>query len=217
MRVGLSVGVVCLLAFVSGIEAADLIEPWGSGFSDIEFYAGGNLHGAFDDSAAVFGFGAPHGFSIGLLFNHYQEGVDEIGAVAIWTNPAANLDFWFSAATSLEKEEEPGDISWDLGMEWSRELLPGSIVYFRPSYIYDGSRGRVHPLLGVMRKISIVELHLEISSEDPEHGPWPLQLALGPNFSLSKSIEILPEFSWTWDRSRHERDLAFTLGFILTL
>ena len=202
---------------VPGLRAADLIEEWAPGLSDLEFYWGGSLEDGGTDSTMVLGYGAGAGFSLGLLISHAGSEADHAGAVAIWSSPKGSVDFWVLTTPSIEREIASSGISWEFGMEWSGKCAGANVVYFRPSRLFDDSGGHWHPLVGLMVPLSPIELHFELSSEEPEEGSWPLHLAVGPNFAVSGAVEIIPEISWINEGHDLKSHWEWSLGVIITM
>jgi len=201
-------------------DTADLIEPWAPGFSDIEFYAGGTRGEGLTAASLVLGYGAPHGFSLGLLGTHFPDDADEVGIVAIWTTDLGDtrdLDLWILTAPPIERELQGAGISWEFGFEWSVAMQSGAVWYLRPSLVRQSSDWYSHPLVGLMIPLEPVELHIEISSEEPEGGRWPVHLAVGPNVLLSDTVELIPEFSVIDDRVHSELVWEASIGVIVTL
>jgi len=199
------------------LRAADLIEAWDPGLTDLELYCGGDSRNELGNIATILGYGAGGGFSLGLLFNHYNQDTDQAGFLAIWSSRDGNLDFWVLTAPAIEREIISSGISWEFGMEWSRDLNRAGTFYVRPSRLFDKGSGHWHPLVGIMYPLPPIELHIEISSEEPETGVWPVHIAVGPNFRLSRSIEIIPEISFIDEQLATGGRWEWSLGMIITL
>ncbi len=208
-----------LLAPFVRLNAADLIEPWDAGLSDFEIYFGGSRDDGLTDFSLLLGCGAGGGFSIGAFFNHYSGEADELGIVGIWTaqlDRGFDLDLWALTAPRIERETISGGVHWEMGSELSWDASKKTILYARPSLLFSREGSRWHPLLGLMHEYGAVELHLELSSEEPLFGAWPMHLAIGPNVRFSKRLELIPELSIIVDRGSSSTSWAFSIGLILT-
>ncbi len=196
---------------------ADLIEPWDPGFSDAEFYLATAEDSGSISSAALAGFGLGKGFSLGLLLSHLSGGSTRIGGLAVWStslSDSQDLDFWAVTEVFSDREADPERIQLEVGAEWSFRL--GSAQpYFRPSFFFDGDGGHWHPLIGMMHPVGPVELHVELSSQEPLGGRWPIHLAIGPNFEVSHGVEILPEISVIHDRESSQTSWVAFLGVVV--
>jgi len=216
------VGLVTVLALAvvspPGVGAADLVEPWDPGFTDIELY-GTAAEGGSSQWVTVAGFGAGHGLSLGLSFVDEGSGSRSAGAIVMLTRRVrdSDLDIWLEAGWDVSaREVELGSVSWAGGGELSTDR-GAWVPYARMTCSVDGGTARVHPLLGGMMPFfgGRLELHVELSTEEPDAGAWPIHLAVGPNVHLSAAVELLPELSLVHDRARGENSWALTLGVIV--
>ncbi|RMF86103.1 MAG: hypothetical protein D6739_03635, partial [Nitrospirae bacterium] len=124
---------------------------------------------------------------------------------------------WLEAGvTGASQEAEAGRMTWAAGGELSVELA-GWTPYLRLDRSVDGGRASLHPLAGAMVPLAggRLELHLELSSEEPEGGPWPVHLAVGPNLHLSEAVELLPEVSVVREGATGESGWAVTVGVVV--
>ncbi len=198
------------------LTAADLIEAWAPGLSDFEFYIQTGGEAGETVSSLALGYGAGHGFSLGLILNNEHGGPEQLGAVAFWSRDLAvdrQLDVWiYSEATPAEDQESN---EWQLGIEWS--WVSGRMQpYLRPSVTRSEDGYHWQQLLGLMLPLDPVELHLELSAEIAASRAYDLRFAVGPNITLSEAVELLPEISWTRHPGSHETSWALSLGCILT-
>jgi hypothetical protein len=210
-------GLVVLVHVVAGCvaaHAADLIEPWSPGFSDLELHA--TLDGDGGTSAtSTLGFGAGGGFSVGLSLAGGTHSTD-VGLVLVWSRVLGRwgeLDL-FAAADAATGEVELDGLGTSYGLEWSARRR-GARPYLRLSASVHDEGRRLHPLVGWNLPLRRCDLHLELSSEQPTPGePWPLHLAIGPNLGLTEGFELLPELSLVHDRARGGVDITLTLGVV---
>ncbi|MFZ5786813.1 MAG: hypothetical protein ACOY3Y_10260 [Acidobacteriota bacterium] len=214
-RLPIAAAVACL-PWCATATAADLVQPWAPGLSELEVFV---THENGQDepqwSALVGGMLVP-GLSVGVAFQYADGRTSRLGAVAIWTtefSSRTSVDVWGEVGLDRTPvEAELGAVSFAAGAEWSRDL-GGAIPYSRASYTVDDDVGSAHTLLGLKIPIgSLVELHIEASSREPEFGPWPLHLAVGPNIVLSPTLKLLPEVSWIHDRAASESTWVLTFG-----
>ncbi len=199
------------------LYTADLIEPWDPGFSDAEFYLATAEESGNTSWAAVAGFGAGKGFSLGVLLSHFNGGSTRIGGLAVWStsiSDSQDLDLWAVTEVFSDREADPERINLEVGAEWS--FRTGSAqLYIRPSFFFDGDGGHWHPLVGIMQPVGPVELHLELSSFEPQGGRWPIHLAIGPNFEVSNGVEILPEINLIHGGEPRQTTWVAVLGIVV--
>ncbi len=214
----LSLMVVVLLTGSGRVTGADLMEPLDRGFSEVDlFWFGGDER--FDaGSQLTAGFGLPCGFSLWVGGEYVNGGPLQGGLNLMWTSelaPAMDLDLWVEAGIrSTRPEAELGQANWTLACEWSLEA-GGVTPYLRLGRSDDGSRDWIHMLGGVEIPLGCVDLHVELSSEEPPGGPWPWHAAVGPNVFLASWVEMQPEISVVRDRSTGESHWAASLGFVV--
>ena len=193
-------GLLIVAAFAPGsvAAAADIIEPWAPGFSDLEVAVTAGDQTGDGGVAAVAGFGLGGGVSLGVTMATSNGGSSRGGLVAILTGRLggrSDLDVWAETGIrSAVREAEVGRVDWALGAAWSLRAGGGVQPYARISRA-DGGTVAWHPLAGVMVPLGRVELHLELSSESPETGPWPVHVAVGPNLKLAPAVELQTELS----------------------
>lgn len=189
------------LSFIVALpcHSADLVAAWDRGWSDLELYVSANSHEATTLST-VLGFGLASGLSIGLSFVEGEDDGDDIGLIAVVTRPIGRdleIDAWIELGQRLRpREAELTSACLTAGLELSRRLQY-AVHYLRLSGSRDDGVTSLHPLVGVMIPFErMVELHVELSSEQPEEGPWPLHVVVGPNVRLGHGAKLLPELSW---------------------
>lgn len=192
-------GFAALLLAAAPVGAADLVAPWDPGWSNLEVYLAVE-EGSATTASGVVGYGAGRGVSLGVSFVEGEDDGDDVGLIAVLTRPlgrAVEADLWLEIGQRLRpREAELTSACVTAGVELSR-LGPGAVPYLRLSAARDEGTTTVHPLLGVMLPLrERLELHLELSSEEPEDGPWPVHVAIGPNVLLGRSAKLVPELSW---------------------
>jgi hypothetical protein len=194
---------VAVATAVCGVaRAADIIEPWDPGFSNLELFAVTGDQPGDSGFVSVVGFGIGRGYSLGATLESQGDGTRRSGLIAMASCPLtsrSDLDLWLeSGVQSPQADAELRTLDWGLGAQW-RLRLPSCTPYLRAS---RGGGGEVcwHFLAGVMIPVGEVELHLELSSEEPDGGPWPVHLAVGPNVCLASDVELQPELSLIRDR-----------------
>jgi len=217
LRVVGAIGGVILCAIAPPpCQAADLIEPWASGVSDLEGYVGGTTLGIVDSGSFVVGGGA-HGLSVGVSLEADDDAPTRLGVFIARTWEAArlgSLDLWAASGLPVSpREGEIGRADLTTGFEWSRPV--GSVVpYARPSLSIDGGRRTWHPLLGLLvpmgRRLGV---HVEVSGVRPAASRWPSHVAVSPNWLLADGIELIPEVAVTQESGTTE--LAFSFGVVI--
>lgn len=201
-----------MLLLATPASAADLIEPWDPGFTDLELFVG-FARGGETLGATTLGFGLGGGVSAGLSLARGDE-PDSVGFSLVWSRALGglgDLDL-FAFAHSTTSEAELDWLDHAAGFEWSAPA-GGAQPYVRATVLREDGATRVHPLVGLRLPVGRADLHLELSSMQPaEGGPWPLHLAVGPNWQLADGLELLPELSLIWNRAedRFEPGLALT-------
>lgn len=204
---------LALLAVRPG-SAADLIEPWDPGFSDLELFVG---HGRGGESigGTVLGFGLGHGLSLGLTLSG-GDVPGEAGLILAWSHELGRLgalDLLGFAQTET-REAELDRLGRAVGFEWSAPA-GGVQPYLRATLLWEEGERFVHPLLGLRVPAGRVDLHLELSSRQPAPDePWPVHLGVGPNFRLPGGSELLPELSLIWNRAEDRLEPALTVVWI---
>jgi hypothetical protein len=195
------------------LAAADLVEPWDRGLSNLELFTQFE-EGLGPQTSTTIGFGLPASLSIGLSLASGAT-PDTVGLTLYWSRDlgrAGAFDLIFQTDTETG-ESELGAAARLIGVEWS---TPGSGgPYLRWMTVSEDGRTRHHPLVGFVVPFDRVELHLELSSEEPEPGgSWPIHLAVGPNLRITDDLELLPELSVLYDRRSGEISTAFSIGFV---
>ncbi|HSM51237.1 MAG TPA: hypothetical protein VLA75_07550 [Thermoanaerobaculia bacterium] len=199
------------LLAATAASAADLVEPWEPGFSSLEI-AFGLARGGEAVGATVLGFGLGRGLSAGLTFSG-GDTPGEAGLVLAWSRDLGRLGeldlLGFAHAATSEAELDRLDHA--VGFEWSAPA-GGLQPYVRTTLFWEEGERRVHPLLGLRLAAGRVDLHLELSSAEPAAGePWPVHLAVGPNFAIAGGFELLPELSLVWNRAAGRLEPAFAI------
>lgn len=221
MRISFSrplLGLCALLAWSSS-NAADLVEPWERGFSNIEFFA---THASGENGIhlnAVIGFGVPGSISLGGAASRDADGTTRLGFIGFWTHDFGGgqiLDVFAEGGISqLSDSELRTKSDWLAGFEWSLSRK-GATPYVRTTFFDAEESGGIHPLIGVMVPTGErVEIHWEVSSEAPESGAWPLHLAFGPNVTLNSKVELIPEISMVHQFEDGETDWQISIGVII--
>ncbi len=204
------------------LAAADLIEPWEPGLSDLELSQSWDDESGWGETAAVIGFGAGAGLSLGLAATRGDDRATRFGAVAVLTLPRApgdrhELDLWLETgvvvSSSIDLEQRDTELTF--GGEWSYDTTAGSVPYARLSLSHDGTT-QWHALAGLMIPAGErLALHVELSSEEPDAGPWPLHLAVGPNLCLHDGIELVPELSLIREGGTGATRVVLMLGLVV--
>lgn len=191
--------------------AADLLEPFDPGFSDLELHWCADL-GADDHGAVgVLGFGLGHGLSLAL---EVEGGVGERGSSSVSfvysrsLGRRGELDAWL--ARGLDGE---GSSDLELGFEWSR-AFGATVPYLRIGWHPD-AEGAAEALVGVAFTREKTDLHFELALGRPEGGDRPLRLAFGPNFPLGAGAELLPELALVRDEATGKLSAELALGIVL--
>jgi hypothetical protein len=202
------------LAVVGPAGAADLIEPWAPGPSDLELFV--QLEpDARPVTSSLLGFGLGGGLSAGISLASGEDPSD-LGVVLFWSRSLGRfgeLDL-FAEASAAAREVELDELGTSYGFEWSAPGA-GPRAYVR-LHAADGDTGwRFHPLLGWNLPLGRCDLHLEASSEQPAAGDrWPIHLAIGPNFALGADAELVPELSILHDRGAGTTEIALSVGVV---
>jgi hypothetical protein len=195
--------------------AADLVEPWERGVSNAEIHFSFG-DGSADTAAALLGMGLPAGFSLGAAITEAEDGAAGWGLIGMFTRRfgAFEMDLVGELGRHRASHEAETHGDWLAGTEWSfhrYRLVP----YVRATAVGDPESGGYHGLVGLMAPVTKhLELHVELASEAPLGGSWPLHLAVGPNILLPGGVEILPEISMVRDRATGATDWLFTVGLI---
>ncbi|NOZ95609.1 MAG: hypothetical protein GXP47_12860 [Acidobacteria bacterium] len=200
-----------------GIHAADIFEPWERGLSDVELFLG-TAEGGHQQAQALAGFGFGRGGSLGLSVSTDEGSATRLGllvAVTVAAGKRTDLSLWGEsglAGASLEVELAHAD--WTAGVQvvhWREGVVPYGVLSLAGE---EGVKLRLHPLAGMMVPLGRVELHLELSSQEPLGGAWPVHLAVGPNVHLTPWMEVLPELSLVREAGGTTH-WAATVGFIV--
>ena len=212
------IGLCALLAW-SSASAGDLIEPWERGFSNIEFFASHQSEDQGINVNTVVGFGVPGSISLGAAAGRDAEGTTRLGFIGFWTHDFGGghiLDIFGEAGISQSSDGElSNENDWLAGFEWSLSRTAVT-PYIRTTFFDPEESGGVHPLIGLMVPAGErVEIHWEVSSEAPESGSWPLHLAFGPNVTLSKKVELIPEISMVHHFDNDQTDWQISIGVII--
>lgn len=209
--------VLSILTVAAPIGAADLIEPWAPGWSDLELFTTWE-EGGRPNGSTTLGIGLDGGFSVGFSLAGGADPAD-VGLILVWSRDLGRrgeLDL-FAEANAATHEVELDGLGRSYGCEWSAPPTRPHRPYLRLTATRHDDGYRWHPLLGWNLPAGRLDLHLELSSEQPEPGGrWPLHLAIGPNLALTDEIELLPELSLLYDRATGELEPALTLGVVTT-
>ncbi len=218
MAAGLLALLVGLAGYAGRLGAADLIEPADSGFSevDVAVFAGDS---AFDSGGQLYaGFGLGQGLSVWVGGDILNGGPVRGGANVMVTRTLArgmDLDLWLDLGVhSATHEAEIGRTDWSLGSEWS-VVVGLATPYLRLDWYGDGGDHTVHLLSGIVVPVGALEVHVELSSEEPDGGAWPVHLAVGPNVWVSRRVELQPELSILSDPGSGGTHWAVSLGLIV--
>lgn len=214
---GLLLFLACLWCTPS--PAADLMEPWDAGLSNLELYASRGNGSSGTDFSTLLGYGLGPHFSVSATLSDNADGSARLGIGAYYSRRlrgGLEMDLFAEAGTQRADEAElDGEGDWLGGFEWS--LHRAAVIPYLRTSIYDTPDGNgFHPLLGLMVPAGgRVELHLELSSESPERGAWPVHVAFGPNVRVTETFEILPEISMIREREDGETSWQFTIGLVM--
>lgn len=217
-RIAVLAPVVLLLLLAPPADAADLVEPFGPGFSDLELFVSSGEGDAATESSGVVGFGLGDHLSLGLTLGAAEGDPAEAGFMLMYSRSLGrhgDLDLW-AEYLPVGEEVELAGVNRALGVEWSGRSA-GTVPYTRLSVVSEeGGDVGVHPLVGLrLPAWRGVELHLELSSEQPEDGSWPLHVAVGPNWQLAPGTELLPEISLIHQPDAGTTSVFFTLGVVI--
>lgn len=202
-------------------RAADLIEPWAPGLTNAELFVGFGDSSSDREVTGLVGLGIGRHLSFGLSFASLEED-DGTGMVLLYTRPLGRwgeVDLWGELqmqTTTMEAElgaaERAFGFEWSAPSRWSR----GVQTYVRLSAARAEGATHLHPLLGFrIATRSRVDLHVELSGEEPDSGPWPIHLAIGPNLPVNDWLEVVPEVAVIDDRGPGgETTFAFSLGVV---
>lgn len=205
---------ILMASLAAPAAGADLIEPWDRGFSDFELHFG-LARGGESIGATTLGFGLGGGVSAGLTLS----GGDVPGAAGLvlaWSGTLGrygDLDLLGYAQTEV-RDVEIDRVERAIGFEWSGRGVEWQ-PYLRATLFWREEGRYFHPLVGVRTGAGPVDLHLELSSAEPEPDePWPVHLAIGPNFEPLPGHELLPELSLIWNRAAGRVEPAVTFTWI---
>jgi hypothetical protein len=212
----LALAPLVLAAAALPAAAADLIEPWERGFTDLEVLVS-DLGGDGRTTAALAGWGLTDHISLGAAASVAGGSVERAGLVGLFTFPLAGgleTDLCVEAGVS-RAEEGAGRADWLLANEWSRPV--GRVVpYARLSAFGDGETDGTGRLAGLMIPVGgHLELHLEAFSAVVGDGSRPQALVLGPNFTLTPEIEVLPEIAYVRDDATGESHWQVSVGLVM--
>lgn len=197
-RVALALFAVIILLTPSFACAADLVQPWAKGLSNLELYLSAE-QGQRREVSLLLGGGLTPALSLGV-FAVAGEAQRTVGALALYSfslRPGIEMDVWLEVGGAfLPREAEQREACLTGGVEasWSQ---PWGIPYARLTASREGREQTVHPLLGVQVPAGDRwRLHWELSSEKVSGQPWPLHLAFGPNLVLGESAMLLTEVAY---------------------
>jgi len=204
-----------LLPMVAG--AADIFEPWDRGFSDAEIFAG-VAEGGTAAAQALAGFGLGRRVSLGLSMSTDEGESSRFGVFLGVTRDVGrntDLSFWLQSALGVGTlDVELIHADWTAGCQlvhWREGMVPYGVLSVAGE---EGENLRLHPLVGVMFPTGRLEIHLELSSDQPQCGAWPVHLAIGPNVHVKPWLEVLPEISFVRE-SGGEIHWVATVGVIV--
>lgn len=211
----------CFLFPGAPVRAADLIEPWAPGLTDAEIFVGFGDSAADREVTGLVGFGIGRHLSFGLSYASLEED-DGGGMVLVYTRPLGRwgeLDLWGELQMqTATMEAELGAAERAIGFEWSApsRWSRGVQTYVRVSAARSEGSTHLHPLVGFrIATRTRLDLHVELSGEEPDDGPWPLHLAIGPNLPLNDWLEVVPEIAVIDDRAPGGgTTVAFSLGVV---
>lgn len=204
------------------LRAADLVEPWAPGLTNTELFFTTGESAADRELAGLVGFGIGPHLSLGLSYASPDQG-DGGGLILLYTRPLGRwgeVDVWGELqvqAASMEAElgaaERAFGFEWSAPARWSGKAQP----YVRLSAARSEGANRWHPLVGLRIPAGRrLDLHVELSGEEPDSGPWPVHLAVGPNLPLSDWLEVIPEVAVIEERGAGgDSSLLFTLGVVV--
>jgi len=212
-----SVFLAALLLLPMGASAADIFEPWDRGFSDAELFAGVG-EGGVAAGQALAGFGLGRRISLGVSVSS-DEGESSCFGVflGVTRDVGRNMDisFWLQSALGVGTlDVELIHADWTAGCQlvhWREGIVPYGVLSVAGE---EGENLRLHPLAGVMLPRGRLEVHVELSSDQPRHGAWPVHVAVGPNVHVKPWLEVLPEISFVRE-SGGEVHWVATLGVIV--
>ena len=220
MRLRLFTGAFLASLALGPAAAADLIEPWDSGFSNFELFVAVTAKPSSRAVASLAGFGVADGVSLGTWISRTDAEESQNGFVGILTRPLSprmEVDVWgeIVVVDTLDQDERRREVQWGVGTEWSL-AFPRVVPYARASHASTVEGGQLRGLTGLMLPVgSLLELHLEAAAEQPGAGPWLTSLALGPNLLLHPRVELLPEIAYVNDRAAGETTWVATIGIVI--
>jgi hypothetical protein len=199
------------LAGPSAAPAADLIEPFDPGFTDLELYWAGDLAADERGASGLIGFGLGHGLSLGVGMSGAAGDVGTTSVSLVYSRSlgrGGELDAWFARGIS-------GDGAGDLeaGVEWSRDFA-GTVPYARLAWRREDAAGAAF-VLGLALDRRRVDLHFELAAERDPEGAWPLRLAVGPNVRFGAGAEAIPELALVRDPATGDLVAEVSLGIVL--
>lgn len=210
------------LASAPAVRAADLVEPWAPGLTNTELFFTTGESAADRELAGLVGFGIGPHLSLGLSYAAPVDG-DGGGLILLYTRPLGRwgeVDAWGELqvqTASMEAElgaaERAFGFEWSAPARWSAKAQP----YVRLSAARSEGATRWHPLIGLRIPAGRrLDLHVELSGEEPDAGPWPVHLAVGPNLPLSDWFEVIPEVAVIEERGAGgESSVVFSLGVVV--
>jgi hypothetical protein len=220
MRLRLFTGAFLTSLAAGSVAAADLIEPWDSGFSNFELFVAVTAKPRSRAVASLAGFGVGGGVSLGTWVSQTDAEESQNGFVGILTRPLSprmEVDVWGEVVVvnTLDEDARRREAQWGGGTEWSL-ALPRVVPYARASHASTAEGRQLRGLTGLMLPVgSLLELHLEAAAEQPGAGPWLTSLALGPNLLLHPRVELLPEIAYVIDRAAGEATWVATIGIVI--
>jgi hypothetical protein len=200
--------------------AADLIEPWDKGWSDLEFFVSASQASRANSYASLAGFGIANGVSVGTFVTGEEGAATCTGLVGIFTRPLSRrmeFDLWAEIGYQDQVSPDEGDYTLDgaAGTEWSLDLT-SAVPYVRLAQAISEDESELTGLAGLMLPMgAMLELHLEMQTELRQGGDRSLRIGVGPNLRLRPYLELLPEISYISDRGEGENAWIATIGIII--
>jgi hypothetical protein len=220
VRLSLIAGALLAGPAVGPAAAADLIEPWESGFSNLELHYAVTARSRSRTVTSLAGFGVADGVSLGTWICQVDAEESHLGFVGILTRPLSRrmeIDLWgqISVVDTLHPDARGRETGWDAGAEWSLALQQ-VVPYARFSHASSMEGGRWRGLAGFMLTAGPrLELHLEGAAEEPRAGARLTSVALGPNLRIHPRVELLPEIAYVDDRAAGETTWVATIGVVI--
>lgn len=214
------ISVLALLLIPGGLaEAADLIEPWEPGVSNLEFFLLRTGPGQETAATALLGGGLGGGVSLGAALQTQTDSRARAmltGFVTRSLGRGAELDLFAELGRQTVSGPEGPErrVDWMLGSEWS--LPVGRVVPYTRWALASRQARTVHALAGVLLPLrGDLELHVELEAVVSGAARGPERLSVGPNLRLSPTVELLPEVSVLQDPGAGERHWAVMIGLVM--